>query len=117
MYDEQKERVVLNVGGRRYETSIPTLKREADSLLAKMTKPISPLQPYVTDGLPTYFLDRDPSIFSFLLDYLRNGPKVVKLWFHTQDPTVRSRIYIEAEHFKMKELINEIENCWKEFLF
>lgn len=80
MHTAQQNRIALNLGEKKFETSVPTLNRESLSILAKMTRSISPIRPYLNDGLQTFFLDRDPSIFTFILDYLRNGMKVVRLW-------------------------------------
>ena len=117
MHTAQQNRIALNVGGRKFETSVPTLTRESTSILAKMTRTISPIRPYLNEGLQTFFLDRDPSIFTFILDYLRNGMKIVKMWFQTQDCSVRKRIYLEAEHIKLSLLVSEMERCQSEMLF
>ena len=62
-----------NVGGTKFETSVPTLQSDPSSLLAKMVLPTSPLKPYSVDNVYLYFLDRDPKLFSFILNYLRHG--------------------------------------------
>lgn len=69
--DAQKKRIVLNVGGRKFETSVSTLLAKPDGLLAKMIGPKG-IKPYSVDNLYTYFLDRNPNYFSYILDYLRN---------------------------------------------
>lgn len=69
--DAQKKRIVLNVGGRKFETSVSTLLAKPDGLLAKMIGPKG-IKPYSVDNLYTYFLDRNPTYFSYILDYLRN---------------------------------------------
>ncbi|XP_022310266.2 uncharacterized protein LOC111115722 [Crassostrea virginica] len=69
----QKQRIYLNVGGTKFETSVPTLQSDPRSLLARMVLPISPLKPYSVDNVYVYFLDRDPKLFSFILNYLRHG--------------------------------------------
>ena len=69
----QKQRIYLNVGGTKFETSVPTLQSNPSSLLAKMVLPTSPLKPYSVDNVYVYFLDRDPKLFLFILNYLRHG--------------------------------------------
>eukprot|EP01111_Echinosteliopsis_oligospora_P009754 TRINITY_DN2919_c0_g1_i1.p1 TRINITY_DN2919_c0_g1~~TRINITY_DN2919_c0_g1_i1.p1 ORF type:complete len:313 (-),score=81.41 TRINITY_DN2919_c0_g1_i1:12-950(-) len=64
------ERVVLNVGGRIFETYVQTLMKLPDSLLGvmfsdrnrKMRKP---------DPGGVYFFDRNPSIFEVILEFYR----------------------------------------------
>ena len=53
------DRVVLNVGGTRFETTKQTLCTYPDSMLAKMMDPVSP---FFQDGSP--FIDRDPTCFA-----------------------------------------------------
>ena len=61
----QKQRIYLNVGGTKFETSVPTLQSDPSSLLARMVLPNSPLKPYSVENVYVYFLDRDPKLFSF----------------------------------------------------
>ena len=67
----QKQRIYLNVGGTmaKFETSVPTLQSDPSSI-ARMVLPTSPLKPYSVDNVYVYFLDRDPKLFSFILNYL-----------------------------------------------
>ena len=59
-------RVILNIGGVRFETSILTLRKDPNSLLAKLfTKESS----FITHG--SIFIDRDASRFKVILNYLR----------------------------------------------
>ena len=59
-------RVILNIGGVRFETSILTLRKDPNSLLAKLfTKESS----FITHG--SIFIDRDASHFKVILNYLR----------------------------------------------
>jgi hypothetical protein len=69
----QDKRIILNVGGQKFETSVSTLQKDPSSVLAYMVMPDSPLKPYNTDSVYTYFVDRDPSHFRHILNYLRNG--------------------------------------------
>lgn len=75
----QAQRVILNVGGVRFETSAPTLESDPSSILASMVKKTSPFQPYEVDHVYTYFLDRDHKHFRVILNYLRNPNGQVRL--------------------------------------
>lgn len=59
----QKGRVSLNIGGRLFETSVPTLLQDPGSLFAHIFKDKAP---------SSYFFDRDPAHFRFIINYLRN---------------------------------------------
>ena len=64
-------RVILNIGGVRFETSILTLRKDPNSLLAKLfTKESS----FITHG--SIFIDRDASHFKVILNYLRYDRKI-----------------------------------------
>jgi len=64
--------ITLNVGGERFETTRETLKREPDSILAKIFDPDTTESPIlIKDGV--FFLDRDPLTFQVILSYLRHG--------------------------------------------
>ena len=63
---DQKDRIILNVGGKSFTTTRNTLRRAPDSLLAKMLN--SHVKPYgEKNGVPEYFLDRDATHFAFIL--------------------------------------------------
>ncbi|CBI83240.1 BTB domain-containing protein [Caenorhabditis elegans] len=64
------ERVLLNVGGKKFETTVATLTRVSDTVLAVM----------VSDRWKTgdeIFIDRDPKHFGKVLNYLRDGDHFV----------------------------------------
>jgi hypothetical protein len=70
--DSSSERVILNVGGRRFETYVSTLTQYPDSLLgamfsernAELKKP---------DANGEYFFDRNPEAFEPILQFYRTG--------------------------------------------
>lgn len=66
------EKVILNVGGRRFETYVQTLTRLPESLLgvmfAERNKTIRR-----ADSNGEYFFDRDPDTFAVILNYYRVG--------------------------------------------
>ncbi|MEW8544967.1 MAG: BTB/POZ domain-containing protein, partial [Candidatus Thiodiazotropha sp.] len=66
----QEKRVLLNIGGKIFQTSRVTLKADPTSVFAVMFRRGCPFRPYARD---TYYFDRDPSHFRFILNYLRNG--------------------------------------------
>ena len=66
---EPSEKVRLNVGGSLFETSLSTLCRDPTSLLASMFSGRHLLS-VESDG--SYFIDRDPTHFRLVLNYLRD---------------------------------------------
>ena len=66
--------VKLNVGGQHFVTSVQTLRKDPNSILAAMfsgkfdTKPSE-------DG--SFFIDRDGTHFRFILNYLRDGELIL----------------------------------------
>lgn len=64
-------RVVLNVGGSRFHTTMSTLTRDPSTLLASMFSGRYPLEVDPEDN--SYFIDRDPTHFRYCLNYLRDN--------------------------------------------
>lgn len=64
--------VTLNVGGRIFETCLGTLLKYPDSLLSKMFDPDSHMKPSVKDKNGNWFIDRNPDLFSSVLDFYRS---------------------------------------------
>jgi hypothetical protein len=60
----------LNVGGQLFSTSLTTLRSEPDSMLAAM---FSGRFEAPKDKNGRIFLDRDPTYFQSILNWLRNG--------------------------------------------
>ena len=67
----QKNKIILNVGGKRFETSRQTLTSVPDTYLASMFSGRFELAPDAEDG--SYFIDRDPKHFNLVLNYLRDS--------------------------------------------
>ena len=62
----QSDKVILNVGGARFETSRLTLRKDPESLLAKLFTTESSVAPRGN----SVFIDRDASHFKVILNYL-----------------------------------------------
>jgi len=98
----QAGKIKLNVGGTYFTTSVSTLTREPNSMLARLCT-TSGFEPSADDG--AYFLDRVPELFKAILFYLRMGrlsPEISKEEF--------LRVLLEeANYFMMDKLVNIIE--------
>ncbi|XP_061640577.1 BTB/POZ domain-containing protein KCTD6a isoform X1 [Phyllopteryx taeniolatus] len=64
------EQVTLNVGGRLYCTSLTTLRRYPDSMLGAMFRGDVPS---LRDARGNYFIDRDGTLFRYILNFLRSS--------------------------------------------
>ena len=107
--DCQRQRIVLDVGGTRFPTSIPTLQSDPGSLLCAMVEPGSVMRPWRMDehNCPVYFLDRDPAHFRLILNYLRPErqsnlalPREIKYLYE---------IRTEAEHYELSGLVEKVD--------
>lgn len=64
--------IKLNVGGKYFTTTRSTLcEREPNSMLARMFN--SQLKASELDSTGSYLIDRSPTYFEIILNYLRNG--------------------------------------------
>uniref|UniRef100_A0A915MHU1 BTB domain-containing protein n=1 Tax=Meloidogyne javanica TaxID=6303 RepID=A0A915MHU1_MELJA len=64
-----ENRIILNVGGIRYETYSHVLKKIPATRLSRLTPNLSNYDPVKNE----YFFDRHPGAFSLILNYYRTG--------------------------------------------
>jgi hypothetical protein len=84
----------LNVGGKIFCTSITTLTSSPNSMLAAMFSGRFPLE---KDEEGSIFIDRDPTFFSNILDWLRDRkPQVVK------NAREKKKLLEEANYFQLE---------------
>ena len=69
-YEFQTKKTLLNVGGVRFETSLPTLTSVPDTYLEVFFSGRHPLAPDPTDG--SFFIDRSGAHFEHIINYLRD---------------------------------------------
>ena len=93
--------VKLNVGGHYFTTSLQTLTKDPDSMLAAMFSGKFEMRPS-EDG--AFFIDRDGTHFRFILNYLRTG----KLTLPDEEKTLRE-IEEEADFYRITGIINELK--------
>ena len=94
------EIVKINVGGRIFQTTLKTLQKEPESLLASMFSKCFDLKKEV-DG--SYFIDHDGTHFHHILNYLRVG-KLGNDDIEINGP----KILAEAEFYGLKGLEKQI---------
>lgn len=92
--------VNLNVGGRRFTTSLQTLTKDSDSMLAAMFSGKFEVKPS-EDG--AFFIDRDGKHFRFILNYLRTGKLTLP-----DGATFRKELAEEAEFYQIQGILDEL---------
>ncbi|CAM1322376.1 Shaw (predicted) [Pycnogonum litorale] len=66
---DMENRVILNVGGIRFETYKATLKKIPATRLSRLTEALANYDPVLNE----YFFDRHPGVFAQILNYYRTG--------------------------------------------
>ncbi|KAF3796149.1 interacting protein [Nymphaea thermarum] len=93
----------LDIGGKKYSTTIETLtQREPDSMLAAMFSGRHTLSGYHHEGY--IFVDRDGTHFRHILNWLRDG--VVPILKDSEYP----ELVREAEYYQLLGLMENIHN-------
>ena len=97
---DMKGMVLLNVGGRKFTTSVETLTVEKDTfftaLLSKQFQPTKDDEDYI-------FIDEDGDIFAEILIYMRNPARYI-----ISDEKLRQRVINDAEKYKLTKLLELI---------
>ena len=98
-----KGKVILDVGGERYTTSVETLIKEKDTFFTALFSEQWELQRDPDDK--SIFIDRDGKLFNYILTYLRADvlPDIL-----VKDQTLRHSLLIEAEYFRLHSLIKKL---------
>ena len=93
-------KVKLNVGGILFTTTVQTLTKDPDSMLAAMFSGRFPMKP-AKDG--TFFIDRDGTYFRYILNYLRDGKLSLP-----EGATFFEEIEAEAEFYQIQGILDEL---------
>jgi len=96
------EIVTINVGGHTFTTFRSSLLRFSNSILARMIKGQIPLR---KDKDGNLFLDRDPNIFKYILEFLRSSKLVLN---DETMGTILPQLMMEAEYFMIDPLIDQL---------
>jgi hypothetical protein len=98
------DRISLDVGGTIFKTTQNTLAGHSHYFRRMFQSGTSWAE---TEGDGVLFLDRDPEAFRNLLTYMRNGS--VQSMLPRDDPTLCTRILLEAEFFGIDPLLHEVK--------
>ena len=95
--------VKLNVGGQHFTTSVQTLTKDPNSMLAAMFSGRFDMKPS-EDG--SFFIDRDGTHFRFILNFLRTGKLTLP-----EGATFIKELEEEAECYQIQGLIDELRTA------
>ncbi|ALC47813.1 CG14647 [Drosophila busckii] len=95
--------IKLNVGGKIYTTTIDTLMREPDSMLARMFSQSGSMMPSEKDEQGAYLIDRSARYFEPIINYLRHGQ------FVCEENVSLKGVLEEARFFGIYNLVTELE--------
>ena len=95
--------VKLNVGGQHFTTSVQTLTKDPNSMLAAMFSGRFDMKPS-EDG--SFFIDRDGTHFRFILNFLRTGKLTLP-----KGATFTEELEEEAEFYQIQGLIDALRHA------
>lgn len=91
--------ISLNVGGYKFVTTLSTLTKDSNSMLAAMFSGRHHLN---TDSEGRYFIDRDGSYFEHILNFLRDSS-------HLPSAKIALEVYKEAKFYQIEGLVETLE--------
>ncbi len=95
IYEFQKQKIKLDVGGHKFSTARSTLLTVHGSLLERMFSGSYPLEKDEEDG--SFFIDRDGRQFHHILNYLRDTP----MFDPPREIASLRELAKEAEYYKL----------------
>ena len=95
--------IKLNVGGQHFTTSVQTLTKDPNSMLAAMFSGRFDMKPS-EDG--SFFIDRDGTHFRFILNFLRTGKLTLP-----EGATFIKELEEEAEFYQIQGLIDALRSA------
>ena len=99
----------LNVGGQRFSTSKNTLLSSLQGEETFFSSLVSGRIPSDTDEDGSYFIDRDPTLFRLILNYLRT--QQLHLLVESSDPKQLSALIHEANFYGIAPLAKQLKMC------
>ena len=97
------EVITLNVGGAIYTTTLSTLTRYPESMLGAMFN--GQYIPTKMDKQGHYFIDRDGSMFKYILQYLRSGELCLPTDFNDLE-----LLRAEVDYFQIPGLVDKVQD-------
>ncbi len=110
---EKQNPITLEVGGDKFRTQIATLVKQIESIFPKLVKTLQERTPDKTNRI--IFIDRDSKHFKFILNYIRQGPSVMKgtvVNSKNADEYFLNEILEEIRYYRLPELEKLVQ--WKQ---
>lgn len=98
------DKVILDVGGEKYITSVDTLTREKDTFFTTLFENQWELKRDPDDK--SIFIDGNGKIFIYILEYLRTSAVPNDVW---KDEAILHSLIIEAQYFRLHNLIGLLD--------
>jgi hypothetical protein len=99
-----KGKIILDVGGEKFTTSVETLTRVKDTFFTALFSKQVELERDPDDK--SIFIDRNGKIFTYILEYLRTDLVPNNVW---KDEALLHGLLIEAEYFRLHILTGLLE--------
>lgn len=96
--------IYLNVGGRRFATTAKTLQRIPDSYLDKLVKGQVPI---IKDKDGYIFLDKNSTVFEYILDYLRDGELI-----YPDDSKLKNQMKKDVQQMRLVQNKGKTQWTW-----
>ena len=98
-----KSTIKLNVGGQHFTTTVQTLTKDPNSMLAAMSSGKFEMKPSENGS---FFIDRDGTHFRFILNFLRTGKLILP-----EGATFTKELEEEAEFYQIQGLIDVLRSA------
>ncbi|ETO25064.1 hypothetical protein RFI_12080, partial [Reticulomyxa filosa] len=106
IYLSSNNRVSVNVGGNLFETTMNTLASDQGSMLSAMFSGRFHME---KDEKGAFFIDRDPTYFRHILNYLRDGIDYIKYGgLMQQNDAILNELLQEAKFYNIRPLVDYI---------
>merc|ERR1712176_1412410 len=103
----KNNRIIINVGGSMYETTLNTLSTDQNSMLSAMFSGRFKIE---RDENGSIFIDRDPTHFRHVLNFLRDGIDYLKHGgLLQQSDVVLMELLQEAKYYSIRPLVDYIQ--------
>lgn len=104
---DSQDIVTLSVGGTEYQTTLSTLTKNPESMLAAM---FSGRHGLSKDAKGRHFIDRDGELFRFVLNFLRDSTLIVP----SDNTVLLGELLKEAEYFQLHALAQQVKTMREE---
>lgn len=98
--------VILNVGGARFATSLETLTRVQNTYFSALLSGRWDLKRSKLDG--SIFIDRDPTVFGYIINYLRESPEQFYERLKLLNAAERKLLRLDCEFYLLTDLLRYV---------